>query len=159
MKKIVVYYSLEGNIAAAAKKIAEECGADLAEIQTVKKVPLDFRKFFVGGYQAVAGRCPAIKPLKIDWRQYDVVILGTPVWADKGAAAINTFLRDYAVTDKIFAVFTTSGSGNNEKCLASLRTKLPKVRITTSLVDQKNPKASENEAKIQDFSAKILNAE
>ena len=54
MNTAVVYYSMSGNTAYAAKKIAAELGADLIEIKPEKQYPdKGFRKFFWGGKSAV----------------------------------------------------------------------------------------------------------
>ena len=51
---IVVYYSLEGNTAYAAEKIAAALGAKTLRLQPKKAYPdSGFRKFFWGGKSAV----------------------------------------------------------------------------------------------------------
>jgi flavodoxin len=46
MRTAVIYYSMSGNTAAAAKKVAEGIGADLIEIKPEKAFPdKGFRKF------------------------------------------------------------------------------------------------------------------
>ena len=54
MRTAIVYYSMSGNTAAAAKKVAEGLRADLIEIKPEKAFPdKGFRKFFWGGKSAV----------------------------------------------------------------------------------------------------------
>lgn len=81
MKKAVVFYSLSGNTQAAAKEIAEGIGADLIELKLVKPFPTEKSKqLALGGMQAMFGMKPAIQELSKNIKEYDVLILGTPIW-------------------------------------------------------------------------------
>ena len=94
MGTAIVFFSLDGNTRLAACGLAERLGADVFEIRTVKPYPAKGPlKILVGGKDATFDKCPAIQPLDIDLAAYDQVVLGTPVWADKVAAPINTFLK------------------------------------------------------------------
>lgn len=80
MKKAVVFYSLSGNTQAAAKEIAEGNGADLIELKLVKPFPTEKSKqLALGGMQAMFGMKPAIQELSKNIKEYDVLILGTPI--------------------------------------------------------------------------------
>ena len=93
MKCLIVYYSLDENTCAAAERIAEKTGFDAVRIETVKKMPRStFLKLIVGGGQVTAGKRPELEIFPIDPDLYDVIILGTPVWADKCAAPVYSFI-------------------------------------------------------------------
>ncbi len=155
MKSLVVYYSLNGNTKEAAEKIAKEVGADLLELETARKIPeKGFGKFFAGGAQASFGFCPKLKSFDIDLEKYDALILGTPIWASVNAPAVNTFLKKNKIGERVIAVFTCSGGGDQGKCIQKLADKLPNLHLTTSLTDRVNPKSSENEEKLKEFSEK-----
>lgn len=152
MKKAVVFYSLSGNTQAAAKEIAEGIGADLIELKLVKPFPTEKSKqLALGGMQAMFGMKPAIQELSKNIKEYDVLILGTPIWAGKIAAPVHSFLNKYQVLDKIVAVFTFSGGGDNKRCIAKLSKRLPRLKVEVALANRDSDLAIHNADKIHHF--------
>ena len=163
MKTIIVFYSLDGNTRKAAEALAAHIGADLCEIQPVKplvsKGKPSFGTLITGGGQVTFGICPKLREFAADLAAYDRIILGTPVWAGKCAAPTYSFLKKFcpkhALTDRITAAFTLSGSGDNTGCVRQLHKLLPALRDTVSLADQSNALSSENEANLAAFAEAI----
>lgn len=152
MKKSVVFYSLSGNTQAAAKEIAEGIGADLIELKLVKPFPTEKSKqLALGGMQAMFGMKPAIQELSKNIKEYDVLILGTPIWAGTIAAPVHSFLNKYQVLDKIVAVFTFSGGGDNKRCIAKLSKRLPRLKVEVALANRDSDLAIHNADKIHHF--------
>lgn len=152
MKKAVVFYSLSGNTQAAAKEIAEGIGADLIELKLVKPFPTEKSKqLALGGMQAMFGMKPAIQELSKNIKEYDVLILGTPIWAGMIAAPVHSFLNKYQVLDKIVAVFTFSGGGDNKRCIAKLSKRLPRLKVEVALANRDSDLAIHNADKIHHF--------
>ena len=157
MKRVIVYYSLEGNTKQAAESLAGQLQAELLEIRPLKDIPEEGgRKFMIGGMQAMFGICPKLADVSVDLAAYDEIILGTPVWAGKCAPAIRSFLKKNHLDEKVCAVFTCSGGGDNAGCIADLEKLLHHIRYSTSLVDKGNQTASENESKIKKLAEEIL---
>lgn len=158
MKTIVIFYSLEGNTKEAAEQIAQKMDSAILELKPEKEIPgSGALKFMKGGMQALFGNCPKLKPLDFDKDAYDQIILGTPIWAGECAPAIRSFLKQYPVSDKVKAVFTTSGGGDNDKCIAWIKKKLPNLKETVALADRNNPISEKNQEKIDEFVEKIVN--
>lgn len=152
MKTLVVYYSFDGNTEAAAQKIVKGLEADILKLQPAKEIPGEgFKKFMIGGMQALFGICPKLEPITTNVKMYDRIILGTPIWAGKCAPAINSFFKEYQIYDKVSDVFTCSGSGDHGKCISDFKKKLPNLKRSLALVDRKSQSASENEAKLAAF--------
>lgn len=152
MKKAVVFYSLSGNTQAAAKEIAEGIGADLIELKLVKPFPTEKSKqLALGGMQAMFGMKLAIQELSKNIKEYDVLILGTPIWAGTIAAPVHSFLNKYQVLDKIVAVFTFSGGGDNKRCIAKLSKRLPRLKVEVALANRDSDLAIHNADKIHHF--------
>lgn len=152
MKKAVVFYSLSGNTQAAAKEIAEGIGADLIELKLVKPFPTEKSKqLALGGMQAMFGVKPAIQELSKNIKEYDVLILGTPIWAGTIAAPVHSFLNKYQVLDKIVTVFTFSGGGDNKRCIAKLSKRLPRLKVEVALANRDSDLAIHNADKIHHF--------
>ena len=166
MKTIIVYYSLDGNTAKAAQELAKAIGADLCRIEPVKPIVSagkpTFRTIMTGGAQVTFGICPELKEFSTDLSQYERIVLGTPVWAGKCASFVRTFAKKYAkrhhLSDKVTAVFTLSGSGDNTGCLADLKKLLPQIGANVSLVDRSHSLSEENEKKLNEFAGELLSA-
>ena len=59
MKTVVVYYSMSGNVAYAAEKVAKETPADVVEIAPVHAYPsTGVKKFLWGGKAVMMGDAP-----------------------------------------------------------------------------------------------------
>ncbi len=112
MKKLVVYYSVGGNTRAVARRVAQKLRADITEINTVKEYPDDYDVLVgLGKREVESGYIPQIQPLGIDLAQYDVIVLGTPVWWYTYAPAVKTFLmqNSAALKGKRVYPFATNG--------------------------------------------------
>lgn len=152
MNRAVVYYSLSGNTKEAAKVIARKLGAKIFEIDLVKPLPKNtVRQMLVGGMQSTFGRRPKIKGVPDNIDYYDEIILGMPVWAGMPASPVNTFIKNYGVADKIDAVFTFSGGGDNDRCFAQLSKSLKNIKSQVALADRNNNASKDNEEKLEKF--------
>ncbi|MFA5048833.1 MAG: flavodoxin [Patescibacteria group bacterium] len=113
MKTLILFYSLEGNTRLIAQSMAEAIGADIEEIKTEKDLAggKGLGKYFWGGKQVMMKEKPAIKSLEKDPKDYDLIILGTPVWAGTFAPALRTFFGEHKFSGKKVALFYTCSSG------------------------------------------------
>lgn len=123
-KKLVVFYSLEGNTKIIASAIAEAIGATLLELKPMKDIPnSSFSKYVWGGKQVIFKEKPQLQPFQLAPKDFDTIIFGTPVWAGTFAPALNTFFHQYPLNNKKIGIFScfggSSGSthGNIKKLL------------------------------------------
>jgi len=157
MKRAIIFYSLTEHTKEAADKLAELTGAETFRIQTVVPMPEEMGKqMMTGGMQAVFGICPKITGLPNNLSEYDEIILGTPIWAGKNASPINTLLKDKQLRGKITAVFTFSGGGDNDRCIAGRKKKLVNLKHTVALADKKNELSKGNDAALEAFAGEIM---
>ncbi|MFX1310455.1 MAG: flavodoxin family protein, partial [Promethearchaeota archaeon] len=81
-KVLVVYYSLTGNTKMIAEAIAESIDSDILELKPVKELNAESgMKYFWGGFQATMKKKPKLEEFDINPLDYELIILGTPVWA------------------------------------------------------------------------------
>ena len=152
MNRAVVYYSLSGNTKEAAKVIARKLGAKIFEIDLVKPLPKNtVRQMLVGGMQSTFGRRPKIKGVPDNIDYYDEIILGMPVWAGMPACPRKRLHRGPKQAGKIDAVFTFSGGGDNDRCLAQLSKSLKNIKSQVALADRNNNASKDNEEKLEKF--------
>lgn len=112
MKILVVYYSLDGNTKLIAETIAGAVNADLLELKPVREITRNnFLKIFAGGKQAITKAEPELMPFNVKPEDYDLIFIGTPVWAWTYAPALRTFFRQVKLKDKKVALFCCHGGG------------------------------------------------
>lgn len=117
-KVLVVYYSKTGNTERVAKDVASALHADIEKVIDKKKRK-GFFAFFVSGRDAMKKRKTELGPLQKDPADYDLVVLGTPVWAWNITPAIRTYLDMNKEKLKNTAYFITAGGTPAEKIIPS----------------------------------------
>lgn len=121
MKKLIIYYSLDGNTRFVAEKIAAATGAELLELRPQKDLKAKgLLKYLWGGRQVVQKEAPDLEAFEIDPSGYDLLVLGTPVWAFTYAPAMRSFLMNHKPIGKKVAFFCCSGGGPG-KTLGAMR--------------------------------------
>ncbi len=159
MKTAVVYFSLEGNTKYAAELIGKALGADLIELIPSKAFPTGkVSKYFWGGKSATFGEAPKLEAYRFDPDKYDLVILGTPVWAGTFTPPLRTFIRANKLTGKKVALFASCSGGSADKCFEALEKLLPGCTVvsTLRLVDPLKADKQELDKSIAGFCEKLL---
>ena len=112
MKTAIIFYSYDGNCTFAARHIGKLLNADIVQVQTVdEKKRRGFLKILWGGMQVVLKKLPALKPIDFDAASYDLIVLGTPVWASSPAPAMKAFLAQTKISGKKLALFMCHAGG------------------------------------------------
>jgi len=125
MKVLVIFYSRTGNTELVAKTIAQMLNADLRKVEEVKE-----RKgiwgFLSGGIDALKNKCSDIKPVDFDLANYDLVFVGSPIWASKTTPAINAFISKTDFKNKNVVVFFTLGGNSFVGAVKDMTEKIEK---------------------------------
>ena len=111
-KYLVVYYSRTGNTKKVAQEVASRIGADIESI-TDRKKRSGFFGLISAGKDSVFKRKTVIDEPTKDPANYDMVIIGTPVWAGDMTPAARTYIERYSSKFKSIAFLITSGGGDN----------------------------------------------
>ena len=110
MKTLILYYSYGGNTRRIARMLQKEIGGEIAEIETVIPYTGDYNSVVDQGQQEVnGGFMPDIRPLRVDVKEFDRIILGSPVWWYTFAPAVKTVLSQYDLSGKEIYPFATNG--------------------------------------------------
>jgi len=109
VKTLVVYYSRTGNNEKIAHEIAHALGADVEQVQEQAD------RTGGGGYMRAAGdairRRPAqLEPARSSPEDYDLVILGGPVWAQTMCTPVRTYARQHSTEFNSLALFSVGGA-------------------------------------------------
>lgn len=130
-KVLVVYYSYSGHTQQAAQMVADACGgADMRRIE--ESLPRSKTSAYTAGCRdAMRGKASAIKPMEFNCDGYDLVFIGSPMWAWNQAPAVNGFIEQANLQGKNVVVFYTMDGKGEEKPLerfsATVRAKGAKV--------------------------------
>lgn len=123
-KILVVYYSLEGNTKLIAEAISEKLSSDILEVKPKKDIDSQSKmKYLVGGKQAVTKEKPKLVSYDVNAENYDILFIGTPVWAWTFAPAIRSFLHSTNLKGKKIALFSCN-AGANGKTFENMKDKL-----------------------------------
>lgn len=155
MKTLAAYYSMGGNTAWAAERIASALGADILRIFPRHAYPdKGFRKFLWAGKSAVMAEEPPLEPYEIQG-DYDMFVLGFPVWASNIAPPLRTLIRDQkeVLAGKKVAAFACQSGAGAEKAFARLRQCLggQELAATAVLIDPKDHPDGRAEESIRNF--------
>jgi len=108
MKALLVYYSRTGHTRTIAEELSKELQCDTEEIiDTVNRSGPG--GFLTSGKQATKRELTKIEPAKKDPSQYDIVIIGTPVWALTMSTPVRTYIVENKNKLKRVAFFCTLG--------------------------------------------------
>jgi flavodoxin len=132
VKSLVVYYSRTGNARYVAQIIASQIGADIEEVIDLKKRG-GVLGFLSGGKDARNGKETEISPSTKSPADYDVIVVGTPIWAGKPTPAIVTYLKKNDLSGKKVAVFFTQG-GKKPQGVEELKALIPNSTFEGELV-------------------------
>ena len=144
---LVVYYSLTGNTKMIAEAITESIDSDILELKPVKELKAEGgSKYFWGGYQATMKKKPSLKAFDTNPLEYDLIILGTPVWAWNLTPPINSFLSKFDLTGKNMALWTCS-QGDGIRAMNKLKKTLKNANIIGEIRFQEPKQHEPDEAK------------
>lgn len=119
MKTLIAYYSWSGNTKRIAEKISKEIkNNDLIKI----KVPIDtfsddmYKTNDIFKEQLKTNQLPKINLPTVDFEQYDLILIGSPVWSGMPASPVEVFLNELQAdnyTGKVASFFTDVGQEGN----------------------------------------------
>lgn len=141
MKTLVVYYSRSNVTRKIAEMIREKLDCDIEEITDAGKYggKIGYMK---GGFDATTGKTTKINEITKNPSDYDLVIVGTPIWASNMATPVYSYLIKYSDQINDIAPFCTCISGGYEKTLEKIKEitkKQPKSEMYLTRKDIKNP--------------------
>ncbi len=109
-KVLVVYYSLSGNTRDIAARIQKQTGAALYEIKPEQALKPGIRLYYDVWKQVREKQYPQPGGTLPDFSEYDLIIVGSPVWMYTVATPVMGFLQQADFAGRPVAVFTTQGS-------------------------------------------------
>jgi len=148
MKTLIIYYSFEGNVKLLSETMANEIKADVLELHPKQELQsTGFMKYLWGGRQVIMKEEPELEPINTNLDDYELLVIGTPVWAGSYTPAIRSFLSNNSIINKKVALFC-SHEGGLGKTLNNLKNKLSSNQII-STIDFMAPLKKNREATLE----------
>ncbi len=132
MKTLIVYYTRTGNAKFAAETIKTEIGADVEEIVDLKNRQGRLA-FLPAGRDAGQGKETEIAPTQRIPTDYDLVLIGQPIWNKSPTPAIRTYLNRTNLSGKKVGLFFSDSSFGLDQAVEKTKALMPNSTIVGEL--------------------------
>lgn len=151
---LIVYFSRTGYTQRVAESLAQMLDAQLEPITE----PRSRRGFF--GYirsarEAMRRRDVDLAALAADPGDFDLVLIGTPVWASHPSSPARTLAMRWQGRVKRVALFCTLGGSGAEAALADLQLALGQAPVATLALTDRELDAGTAAPKLEAFAATL----
>ncbi|HLY58864.1 MAG TPA: flavodoxin [Stellaceae bacterium] len=154
MRALVVFYSLSGTTRKVAQAVAVQLGADLEEI-SCPSYRRGFFGFWRAGHASWKGKIPEIGASAHAPSDYDLVVVGGPVWAWNVCTPVRAYLMREAARLPAVAYFVTVGGVGFEQALATMAELAGRKPVATLVLRTEDFKQGRDQAAIASFAAAL----
>jgi flavodoxin len=150
MKTLIVFFSLTGNTRKIAQAISDELNGTLEEIQDTRN------RNGIAGYllsimEALFKKRSKIQEVKHDPSAYDLVIIGTPVWAFNISSPVRTYLEQKKNSINAAAFFVTCTASGGKKVLQDMTNLYGKKASALLEIKEEDIKSGKYLEKVKQF--------
>jgi len=135
MKTLVTYYSLSGNTRTVCESVAQALDADIEQIVEIKE-RVGISGYLSAGFSTIRGRGTPIHSTVNDPSDYDLLVIGTPVWVGSISTPVRTFIRTEAENFPSIAVVCTQGGSGADRAIEKVRELTGTEPVATLVVTQ-----------------------
>jgi len=157
-RKLIIYYSRSNATRTLAAELVQALGADVIALQEPRS-RAGVAGFMRSLWDASRGVLPPIAPLHVDPSHYDLILLGTPVWAGRAACPMRRFLCDAAHRLPPTAYFCTYGGRGYDTAFSDMCTLDGKAPVATLAIRRAELLQGHYTEKLDRFVAKLNIAE
>lgn len=154
-KVLVIYYSRTGITKQVAHDIARNLDDKVAVVHEEELIDRKDRSgkigYAIAGKDALMGKLTDIDEVVNHPKDYDLIVLGTPVWAATVAPAVRTYLDRYGANIGKACFYCTHGGGGASKTfrvMEDLAGCAPEVVVS---IYDKDVKAKEHHDSVESF--------
>lgn len=139
-KVLVVFHSRSGYTRRVAQALARRLDADVEEVKVVQPMG-GLVGYALCAIEAVTGLAPALRPLAKDPANYDVVVIGTPVWFWSLSSPVRSWIESRGLRHNRVAFFCTMGGSGAKRVFATMaaltgRKPVATLALTDAQVDR-----------------------
>ncbi len=150
MKGLVAFYSRTGTTKQAANYLAGRLGYDMAEIIDLKDRSGP-KGYMTGGHDAFCKRFTEIQEPAKDPLDYDIVIIGTPVWGLNITPAVRTYLEKNKANFPEVAFFCVEGGTGGKRAFKNMQALCAKPPQGVCELTKREVKTGAHQQKLDKF--------
>ena len=154
MNSLVIFYSRTGTTKKAAETIVNTLRCDIEEIFDTKDRS-GAMGYLMAGRDTTLGKSTTIKPTVKDPIQYDLVIIGTPVWVYNMSLPIRAYLGQNKEKLRKVAFFCAMGGDGDKRTFAEMEKLCGQKPLATMTLLTKEAMKNEVTEKIKQFIDKL----
>lgn len=153
-KILIIYYSRTSATKKIAETLAQRLNSDLEEIKSVKNYR-GIWGYLIAGREAMLKKSANIELTTRNPRDYDLVIVGTPVWTGNVSSPVRTYLEQNKNNFKNIAFFCTMGGSGDKRAFIEMEKSCNQKPVAILSVLAKEVIEDKSEDKIKEFLDKI----
>lgn len=163
-KVLVAFYSSAGTTRKAGQAIAEALAADVEDIQEVHPRHFDVKGpgglgkivgIIVGGAEAGLGLSRPILPSQHNPADYDLVVIGTPIWNARLTGPVRSYIQRHRDQFKAVAFFRTGLDPKPSlRCFLQMEQACGQAPRATANLEADRVNAGD-QAQVQEFVSKL----
>jgi flavodoxin len=154
MKILIVFYSRTNTTKKIAQELAGQLGADTEEIISVKNYQGPFG-YLAAGREATLKKPAKIQPTIKNPADYDLVIIGTPIWSFNVSSPVRAYLKQNKNNFKKAAFFCAMGGSGDKKAFAEMENICGQKPLATLTLLTKEVIENKYLEKLKEFLEKI----
>ncbi|MGZ4904433.1 MAG: flavodoxin family protein [Halobacteriota archaeon] len=150
MKSLVVFYSRTGVTQTVGAAIVEALQSDVEELLDARK-RTGLRGFLRSGREAREKKLTELQPTKLDPSDYDLVVIGTPIWASDMSSPVRTYITYHQQAFNHVAFFYTRGGTSDINAFREMQLLCGKAPRAALALTQKEVKSGVYREKVKRF--------
>lgn len=123
MKTLIIYYSQGGTTEIISQVLAYNLKLDIVKIRDMKSRS-GLKNKLIAPFDAYRENKTTIDPPTIDLSNYDLIYIGTPVWASKPTPAILTIIDSIDLKGKDTILFATMSATGGDSTIERMEEKV-----------------------------------
>jgi len=155
MRALYVYYSRSGTTKKAAEMFARRTNAKSEEI----KDGMDRKGisgYFKSAKEAFRKEIIPIEPMKLDPSQYEIVVIGSPIWAGTISSPVRSYLEKNKGKFKRVGFFCTMNGSENDKAAREVEMIVGKKLAVKTELNARDIKEGTISPRVECFIASML---
>jgi len=162
-RTLVIFHSSSGNTKKAGQAIAEALSADIEQIREINPRPVDIKGKGLGNFlnmgravfPAIRGRTTPIEEAQQDPAGYDLILIGTPVYAGSLPGPVRAYIEQYRPQLREVAFFCTGEDPHNEKIFQQMEEACGKAPRAVFAFHAPKVRVGEFGPQVEEFIAKL----
>lgn len=156
MKILVVFYSRTGTTRKVGEAIAEKLGAEISAEEIKDTVDRSgIKGYLISGRDAMKRRLTKLEPASFNPAEYDLVIIGTPIWGWNMSVPVRTYITENKDKFKSVAFFCTMGGSGDGKAFSEMAKIIGKKPVATLALRTSEVVKNNFSEKLEKFIEKI----